>query len=107
MPGRLIGATKGPASSRDKLAATAVGGAVGAAVCAPPYLIGRLGLVFLGSSALFPLGVILLVIGIILYAGAEGVVKSVKVSAKLLVKVPSADDGGQSLEAAVGGSGEE
>ncbi len=107
VPGRLIGATKGPASSRDKLAATAVGGAVGAAVCAPPYLIGRLGLVFLGSSALFPLGVILLVIGIILYAGAEGVVKSVKVSAKLLVKVPSADDGGQSLEAAVGGSGEE
>ena len=107
VPGRLIGATKGPASSRDKLAATAVGGAVGAAVCAPPYLIGRLGLVLLGSSALFPLGVALLVIGIILYAGAEGVVKSVKVSSKLLVKVPNAADaGGQAVETAVGGSEE-
>jgi hypothetical protein len=104
VPGRLIGATKGPASSRDKLAATAVGGAVGAAVCAPPYLLGRLGLVLLGSHSLFPLGVALLVVGIILYAGAEGVVKSVKVSAKLLVKSPIArDEGDQTL----GGAGQE
>jgi hypothetical protein len=53
------------------------------------------------------LGVALLVIGIILYAGAEGVVKSVKVSSKLLVKVPNAADaGGQAVETAVGGSEE-
>jgi hypothetical protein len=105
VPGRLIGVTKGPVSSRDKLAASAVGGAVGAAVCAPPYLLGRLGVVLLGS--VFPLGVTLLVIGIILYAGAEGVVKSVKVSSKLLVKVPKAADAqDQTSEATVGGAEE-
>ena len=38
----------------------------------------------LGSSALFPLGVALLIIGLMLEAGATGAVKAIKVSAKLL-----------------------
>jgi hypothetical protein len=42
------------------------------------------GIVLLGSSALFPLGVALLVIGLKLEAGASGAVKAIKVSAKLL-----------------------
>ena len=51
LPGRA-----GPASSaiqkskntRDKLAATAVGGAVGGVVCSPPYMLGRFGILMLG-----------------------------------------------------------
>ena len=37
----------------------------------------------LGSSALFPLGVALLIIGLMLEAGATGAVKAIKVSAIL------------------------
>ena len=44
----------------------------------------RGGIVLLGSSTLFPLGVALLIIGLMLEAGATGAVKAIKVSAKLL-----------------------
>jgi hypothetical protein len=84
VPGRITGATKRTTSRRDNLASAAVGGAVGAAVCAPPYLLGRLGLVLLGSHALFPLGVALLIVGIILYTGTTTAVKAVKMSTKLI-----------------------
>ena len=50
VPSRLIG-MKTTFSKRDKLAASVVGGAVGAVVCTPPYVLGRVGLVMLGSSA--------------------------------------------------------
>jgi hypothetical protein len=53
-------------------------------VCTPPYLLGRLGLVLLGSNALFPLGVALLIVGIILYTGTTSAVKAVKMSTKLI-----------------------
>jgi hypothetical protein len=42
------------------------------------------GIVLLGSSAPFPLRAALLVIGLMLEAGATGAVKAIKVSAKLL-----------------------
>jgi hypothetical protein len=90
VPARLIGMkTKYP--QRDKLAASAVGGIVGAVVCTPPYLLGRLGLIMLGwSGAFFTIGVILLVIGLTLQAGATGAVKTVKMTAKLVpARVPS------------------
>ena len=90
VPARLIGMkTKVP--QRDKLAASAVGGIVGAVVCTPPYLLGRLGLIMLGwSGAFFALGVILLVIGLTLQAGATGAVKTVKMTAKLVpARAPS------------------
>ena len=57
------------------------GGTLGALICTPPYLIGRIGVLLLGS--LFPLGVILLVVGLTLQAGATGAVKAIKMSAKL------------------------
>ena len=59
-------------------------GLFGAIVCTPPYAIARGGLYLLGSSTTFPLGVALLVIGLMLEAGATGAVKAIKVSAKLL-----------------------
>ena len=89
VPARLIG-MKTRYSKRDKLAASAVGGIVGAVVCTPPYLLGRLGLLMLGSSALFIPGIIVLAIGLTLQAGATGAVKTVKMTAKLVpTRVPS------------------
>ena len=85
IPSRLIG-MKAIVSKRDKLAASVVGGAVGAVVCTPPYVLGRVGLLMLGSSTLviFGLGVIFFTVGLTLQAGATGAVKTVKMSAKLV-----------------------
>lgn len=83
VPARLIGA-RPVRSRRDKLMASAVGGAMGAVVCAPPYLLGRIGLLMIGSSALRIPGVLLLAVGLMLQAGATGAVKAVKMSAALV-----------------------
>src|SRR3974377_471731 len=48
VPPRAPGMKSVTPSPRDKLAAAAVGGAVGALVCTPPYAIGRIGIVLLG-----------------------------------------------------------
>ena len=83
VPARIVG-VKQAGSRRDKLAATAVGGALGALICTPPYLLGRIGILLLGSSnVLFVLGIVLLVVGFTLQAGATGAVKAIKMSAKL------------------------
>jgi hypothetical protein len=83
VPARLIG-MKTSYPKRDKLAASAVGGIVGAVVCTPPYLLGRLGLVMLGSKALFVPGLIVFITGLTLQAGATSAVKTVKLSASLV-----------------------
>jgi hypothetical protein len=83
VPARLVG-IKQTRSRRDKLAATAVGGAVGAVVCSPPYMLGRLGILMLGWHGVFWLGIILIVIGAALQTGAVTAVKAVKFSAKLV-----------------------
>jgi hypothetical protein len=95
VPARLIG-VKQTRSTRDKLTATAVGGAMGAVVCAPPYILGRIGLLMLGSSALLIPGIIVFAAGLTLQAGATGAVKAVKMSAKLVdpaAAVPKASSG--------------
>ena len=53
VPSRLIGITT-TRSRRDKFTAAAVGGALGAVVTAPPYLLGRVGILMLGSPAVHP-----------------------------------------------------
>ena len=85
VPSRLIG-MKTTFSKRDKLTASVVGGAVGAVVCTPPYALGRVGLIMLGSStsAIFIFGIIFFAVGLTLQAGATGAVKTVKMSAKLV-----------------------
>ena len=83
VPARLIG-IKTTGSKRDKLTLTAVGGAISAVVCTPPYALGRIGLLMLGSRALFIPGIIVMALGLTLEAGATGAVKAVKMSAKLL-----------------------
>ena len=82
VPSRLIGA-KPVMSKRDKLTATAVGGAIGATVCTPPYMLARLGILMLGSKALFIPGIFVLSLGVTLQAGATGAVRAIKMSVKL------------------------
>ena len=56
IPSRLIG-VRPTQSRRDKLTTSAVAGALGATVCTPPYLLGRIGLLMLGSKVLFIPGI--------------------------------------------------
>ena len=84
VPARLIGGR--PARSRrDKLTAGALGATLSATVCTPPYLLARLGLLMLGSQVLRIPGVIVLVTGFTLHAGATGAVRAIKMSASLAV----------------------
>ncbi|HEX4433481.1 MAG TPA: twin-arginine translocation signal domain-containing protein [Acidimicrobiales bacterium] len=84
VPARIVGVEKQATSRRDILAASAVGGAVGAVVCSPPYMLGRLGILMLGWPYVFWLGVVLIIIGATLQTGATSAVKAVKFSAKLV-----------------------
>ena len=92
VPARIVGmrAAKPARTAQSGRAATLAGAAVtglfGAIVCTPPYAIARGGIYLLGSGVLFPLGVALLIIGLMLEAGATGAVKAIKVSAKLLAR---------------------
>jgi hypothetical protein len=83
VPARIVG-IKPRGSRRDKMAAGVVGGTLGALVCTPPYVIGRIGILLLGgSNVVFAVGVVLLALGLTLQAGATGAVKAIKMSAKL------------------------
>ena len=84
VPARLIG-VKSERSRRDKLTASAVGGAVGAAVCAPPFALGRVAILLLGSHTFRYLAILLLIIAVVLQTGATSSVKAIKMSAKLTV----------------------
>jgi hypothetical protein len=82
VPSRLVG-IKPSQSKRDKLTTSAVGGVLGATVCTPPYVLGRVGILMLGSKILFIPGILFLAVGATLQAGATGAVRAIKVSAKL------------------------
>ncbi|MGH2882600.1 MAG: hypothetical protein ACRDPA_07885, partial [Solirubrobacteraceae bacterium] len=82
VPARLIGG-KPKQSRRDKLTTSAVGGAIGATVCTPPYLLGRIGILMLGSKVLFIPGIFVFAVGITLQAGATGAVRAIKMSVSL------------------------
>ena len=84
VPARLIGG-KPAQSRRDKLTTSAVGGLLGATVCTPPYLLGRLGILMLGSKLLLIPGILVLALGVTLQAGATGAVRAIKMSASLAV----------------------
>jgi hypothetical protein len=90
VPARLIG-VKPKQSRRDKLWAGALGGALGATVCTPPYLLGRIGLLMLGSRLLLIPGVIVIAVGVTLQAGATGAVRAIKMSTKLAAGGPPSE----------------
>jgi hypothetical protein len=82
VPARLIGVKSG-GTLRDRLSASVVGSFLGAVVTTPAYLLGRIGLLMIGSPFLrFP-GVVLFLLGFTLQAGATSAVKAVKMGAKL------------------------
>ncbi len=89
VPARLAG-IKSERSRRDKLTATAIGGAIGALVCSPPYTLGRIAILMLGSHRLRVLAVLLLAVAIVLQTGATTATKAVKFSAKLVTGGSSA-----------------
>jgi hypothetical protein len=93
VPSRLIG-IKPRLSRREKLTKGLLGTALSATVCTPPYLLGRLGILMLGSKVLLIPGVFLLVIGFGLQAGATGAVRAIKMSLSLRVEPSVADDAG-------------
>ena len=59
VPSRLIGAKPPKQSRRDKLWTTALNGTFSATVCTPHYVLGRLGILMLGSLhfAYFKIGI--------------------------------------------------
>jgi hypothetical protein len=82
IPARLIG-VKSTQSRRDKLTASALSGILGVTVCTPPYLLGRVGILMLGSRYLLIPGIFVLVLGATLQAGATGAVRAIKMSTRL------------------------
>jgi hypothetical protein len=97
VPARLIGG-KPAQSRRDKLSTSLVGGALGATVCTPPYALGRVGILMLGSKVLLIPGVILIAVGATLQAGATGAVRAIKMTASLTAR-GSAEAGEAGAEA--------
>jgi hypothetical protein len=83
VPAHLIG-VKPKGSKRDKFSASLVAGAVGVAVAAPPYVLGRVGVLMLGVRLLFIPGLVFVSIAVALEAGATIAVKSVKMTSKLV-----------------------
>ncbi|HXF32532.1 MAG TPA: hypothetical protein VN522_13535 [Solirubrobacterales bacterium] len=82
VPARLIGVRQG-GSRRDRLSASIVGSALGALVSTPAYLLGRIGLLMIGSPLLRLPGILIFLLGFTLQAGATSAVKAVKMGAKL------------------------
>ena len=83
IPSRLLG-LRTEQSRRDKLSAAAVGGAIGAVICSPPYALGRIALIMIGSHTFRYLAVLLLIIAVVLQTGATSAVKAVKMSSKIV-----------------------
>ena len=82
VPSRLIG-LKATYSRRDKVTATVLLATLGTVICMPPYLLGRLGILMLGSRALLIPGIFVLILGFSLQAGTTGAVRALKMSATL------------------------
>jgi hypothetical protein len=92
VPARLIGVKAEERSRRDKLTAAAVGGALGIVVCSPPFALGRIAILLLGSHTFRSLAIVLLAIAVVLQTGATSSVKAIKMSAKLAVGKSPAED---------------
>ena len=82
VPSRLIG-VKPTQSRRDKFMTTALSSALGVTVSLPPYILGRVGILMIGSDALLIPGIVLIAVGVTLQAGATGAVRAIKMSVSL------------------------
>lgn len=91
VPSWLLG-VKPNSTLRDKMATSAISGALGAVVVTPPYLLSRLGILMLGSKVLFIPGLVFVTVGATVAAGATSAVKAVKMSAKLVERPSEATE---------------
>ena len=82
VPSRLVG-VESTASRRDRLSASAVGGLLGVALATPPYILGRIGLLMIGSPVLRIPGFVVFLVAATLQAGATSAVRAVKLGARL------------------------
>lgn len=89
IPSRVLGTSdvEPRYSRRDRVMAAVIGGVLGAIVCTPPYLMGRLGVVMLSIQPLIVPALLVLIVGFGLQAAASGAVKAIRMSSKL-VQVP-------------------
>ena len=92
VPARLIG-VRNDAPRRDRLTASVLSTVIGTTVCTPPYILARLGILMLGSRILLLPGIVLLVIGATLQAGATGAVRAIKLNAALAASPERASPG--------------
>lgn len=92
VPSRLIG-LRPRRSRRERLTGSLLSTTLSATVCTPPYLLGRLGILMLGSKPLLLPGIALLVVGFGLHAGATGAVRAIKMSLSLRAEPPDAPSG--------------
>ena len=90
VPAQLIGVTTRGTSRLDKVAANAMSGLVGVLIATPGYMLGRAGVLMLGTKALFVPGVVSMVLGFTVQVGATGAIRAIKLSARLLAGVPIA-----------------
>lgn len=84
VPTRLLNADTKRMTRRDKLVNAAVTGTLSGVAAAPAYVLSRVGILMLGSHALFIPGVIVTAVGFALEAGASSAVRAIKMSMKLL-----------------------
>lgn len=82
IPSRLVG-VQPTAPRRDRLSASAVSGLLGVALSTPPYVLGRIGLLMIGSPFLRIPGIALFLVAATLQAGATSAVRAVKMGARL------------------------
>jgi len=94
VPAALVGVRSERPAAREQITATAVGGAMSAVLCSPPYALGRLGIVLLGTSRFFAVGLVLLIIAVPIQAGAVSATKAVKLSSKLLAGLKEPPEAG-------------
>lgn len=91
VPARIIGAKRSQKlAPKQAVGRVAAGGALSAVAMGPGYLLGRLGLIFLGLHHLHILGFAMLSIGTALYAAGMSSVKAVKLTMKLGAGSPTA-----------------
>jgi hypothetical protein len=88
VPARLIG-VKPVQTRREKLTTSVVGGLLGATVSAPPWVLGRVGLLMVGTTALLIPGIVLIAVAVPLQAGATGAVRAIKMSVSLTGAPPA------------------
>ena len=84
VPTRLLNADTKRLTRRDKLVNAAVTGTLSGVAAAPAYVLSRVGILMLGSHALFVPGIVVTAVGFALEAGASSAVRAIKMSMKLL-----------------------